>query len=90
MLDGKVVAAILQSRDAYDKVSDHLVRDEFSLDGQAWLPLIHEWYANDPEATFVDRETLISKGKPDHHLPAVLWDVSRLIEDDVAQAVAPE
>lgn len=63
MLDSKVISAILNSREAYDKVRDHLQRDELSPEAQMWYPLIKKWYATDRSSTCVDTRMLLEKGK---------------------------
>ena len=62
MLDAKVIAAVIQSRDAYDKVRDYLASDELSPQAQMWLPLIKKWYKADRSATYVDVAMLKERG----------------------------
>ena len=90
MLDQKVIAALLDSREAYDKVIEHLEEKDLSLQGQTWLPLIKDWYAGDKSAKSVDRELLRdlgSKKLPEMGMDALLswWD--DLPESDGAEAV---
>lgn len=71
MLDGKVIAAVLNSREAYEKVRDYVKTEELSLQGQTWWPLIKDWYEGDRSARSVDREIMLSKGTrelPEAHL----------------------
>lgn len=71
MLDAKVISAILNSREAYDKVRDHLKRDELSPEAQMWFPLIQKWYSVDRSSTNVDVKMLLEKGKrefPEEHV----------------------
>lgn len=85
MLDGKVIESCLQSREAYERVRDHLDPSELSLQGQTWYPLIQEWYDADKSATTVDREILISKGTrelPEAHLDALVSWIQNLPEVD--------
>ena len=58
MLDGKVLAACLQSGEAYRQVKDHVVSSELSPQGAAWWELVKEWYDRDPEARSVDVDLL--------------------------------
>lgn len=63
MLDGKVISALLRSRDAYDKVRDHLDKGDLSPEGQMWYPLIRKWYSNDRSAKSIDVDLLIERGQ---------------------------
>ena len=75
MLDGKVIRACLDSRDAFYKVKDHIANEELSLQGQTWWPLIGEWYAHDTRAQKVDMELLVEQGKvklPEAHLDTLV------------------
>ena len=75
MLDGKVIESCLQSRDAFEKVRDHVQIEELSLQGQTWWPLIKEWYESDRNARSVDRQILLSKGSrelPEAHLDTLV------------------
>lgn len=75
MLDGKVIRACLDSRDAFYKVKDHIANEELSLQGQTWWPLISEWYAHDTKAQKVDMELLVEQGKvklPEAHLDTLV------------------
>lgn len=83
MLDGKVIEACLQSRDAYEMVRNHVELDELSLQGQTWFPLIKEWYDGDRKAQRVDRDVLIAKGTrdlPEAHLDTLIGWISNLPE----------
>lgn len=74
MLDGNVISAILQSRDAYDKVRDYLHKDELSPEAQMWLPLIRGWYKADRRATCVDTSLLVERGErelPEAHVESL-------------------
>lgn len=85
MLDGKVIESCLQSREAYERVRDHLDPSELSLQGQTWYPLIQEWYEADKTATTVDREILISKGTrelPEAHLDTLVSWIQNLPDVD--------
>ena len=75
MLDGKVIEACLLDREAYERVAKHVDKDELSLQGQAWWPLIEEWYSTDAKATAVDRKLLRAKAErelPEAHLDTLL------------------
>lgn len=63
MLDGKVISALIQSRDAYDKVRDHLTKEDLSPEGQMWYPLIRKWYSSDRTAKSIDLDLLIEQGE---------------------------
>jgi len=85
MLDGKVIEAVLQSRDAYEKVRQHIDIEELSLQGQTWFPLIKGWYEGDPKARSVDRSILLEKGKrelPEAHIDTLVGWLNDLPEVD--------
>lgn len=65
MLDGKVLRACLMDREAYDRVAKHISLEELSLQGQAWWPLVQEFYAADKDAPEVDTELLMRKAERD-------------------------
>lgn len=58
MLESKVSAAFLASRQDYDMVNPHLDRELFSPFGTALLESIDAYYKNDPAADQVDLEVL--------------------------------
>jgi hypothetical protein len=90
MQDGKILAAITSSRDAYDRVKAHLDPEELSLQGQTWYPLIQSWYENDPAASKVDMDLLKERGTlalPEAHLDTLLGWINDLPEVDSPQNV---
>ena len=93
MLDSKVIGAVLQSREAYDKVREHVELEELSLQGQTWWPLIQEWYQGDPKARSVDKELLKAKGKrelPEAHMDTLIGWFDDLPEVDSAVNVVKD
>lgn len=85
MLDGKVIQACLQSRDAYDRVKQHLEKEELGLQAQTWYPLIQEWYAADSKARSVDVELLLQQGTmklPEAHMDTLVGWLRDLPEID--------
>ena len=75
MLEQKLLAALMDSREAYEKAAKHIVEDELSPQGKIWLPYIVEWYAGDPAASRVDREVVAERGKrqlPEKHRETLL------------------
>lgn len=75
MTDAKVIAAVLDSRSAYDKVRDHVEKEDLSPQGGAWWELIKDWYAKDPSASRVDRASLRARGEsrlPERHIDTLL------------------
>lgn len=74
MLDGKVISAVLQSREAYDKVKDYISSTELSPQAQMWLPLISDWYSLDRSANHVDMSILLDRADrelPENHLDSL-------------------
>lgn len=63
MNDGSIIAAVIDSRTAYEKVRYHLDPAELSPMAQHFWPLIEQWYARDPSASSVDITTLREQGK---------------------------
>lgn len=61
MLDAKLLAASLASREAYDRVKDHVTDKDMTPPVSFWWKLVEEWYNNDPKATAVDRELLMEQ-----------------------------
>lgn len=85
MLDGKVLASILQSREAYDKVRDYIAKDELSPEAQMWYPLIQKWYKADRSATYVDLPLLMERGDrelPENHINSLKSYLEDLPEID--------
>jgi len=63
MHDGSVVAACLDSRAAYDRVSQFVDKHEFTPMAQYWWELVVGWYLRDDSSTAVDRKLLRDRGK---------------------------
>lgn len=61
--EGQLIAAAVQSRDAWDKIAAHFDPAEFSAISKVWLPIIEEWYRNDPNARSIDKNVLIEQGR---------------------------
>ncbi len=93
MLDVKVLAAVLDSRDAYDKVKSYVVMEELGLQAQTWWPLVVEWYDADRKAQSVDREILLAKGErelPEAHLSTLTGWLKDVPESNAPEAVVKE
>lgn len=67
MLDAQLVAAAIDSREAFDRVSPFISPDDFTPAGAFWWKLIGDWYARDRTAKSVDRDSLIQLGGT--HIP---------------------
>lgn len=70
-----MIAAILDSRAAFDKARKFIVEDELSPQGKLWYTLILDWYDNDAMAASVDREAVEERGKrsfPEKHFDTLL------------------
>lgn len=75
MIEQKVLAAICQSREAFDKVHRYLDEGDLSPQGKAWLPLISEWYKRDSKCRGIDMQLLKERGKrqlPEKHLDTLV------------------
>lgn len=91
MTEQNVIAAICQSRDAYDKVGRYIDEGDLSPQGKVWLPLIHDWYKRDRQAKSVDLALLKERGKrslPEKHLDTLLGYIEELPEVSAANVVA--
>lgn len=85
MLDGKVIAACLESAEAFHQVRAHVNPTELSPQGAAWWELIQEWYSRDPDAKGVDLEILKEMGAkrlPEAHQETLQGWLSHLPEID--------
>ena len=91
MLDGRVISAIIQSRDAYDRVRDHLSKDDLSPEGQMWYPLIKQWYMTDRNARSIDQALLIERAEltlPEAHKQSLIsWLTGIAPEESPANVV---
>jgi hypothetical protein len=75
MHDGKVLAACMASRHAYDAVRNNVDAEEFSPQFGAWWPLVERWYSVSVSETTIDREILREKGVsslPQAHLDTLV------------------
>lgn len=63
MHDGAVVAACLDSRAAFDRVSQFVDKYEFTPMAQYWWELVTGWYIRDDSSTAIDRKLLRDRGK---------------------------
>ncbi len=88
MHDGAVVAACLDSRDAYDRVERFVDEHEFTPMASYWWKLVADWYTRDDRATAVDRGLLRQKGSrqaSEKHRETMLgWF------DDLPDSVSPD
>ena len=77
MIDATILAACLQSREAYERIAAFVDPAEFSPQGAVWWPLIADWYKRDPNAKSVDVQMLRDRGKrqvdPKHHKTVIGW-----------------
>ena len=58
-----VVAACLDSRDAYDRVEQFVDPHEFTPMAAHWWGLVVDWYNSDPDSKHVDRSVVRERGK---------------------------
>ena len=75
MLDAKVIRSCVDSREAFDKVKDHLNENELSPQAQVWLPMISQWYDQDKLCDSIDQELMLLRGEqelPEQHLDTLL------------------
>ena len=63
MHDGNVVAACIDSRAAYDRVSEFVDATEFTPMARFWWDLVVEWYKRDPGADSIDRDVILDRGE---------------------------
>lgn len=56
------MAAALASREAYEAVAPHVLKEDFTPAGGFWWGLIGEWYGRDSKCAFVDRSSLEALG----------------------------
>lgn len=63
MHDGNVLAACLDSRLAYDRVSQFVDKHEFTPMAQYWWELVVGWYLRDAGCPAVDRQLIRDRGK---------------------------
>lgn len=62
MLDAQLVAAAVDSREAWEKVHPHLSADDFTPAGAFWWKLVEEWYGRDRASKSIDRSSLAELG----------------------------
>lgn len=88
MLDTSILSACMDSREAYNKVCDHVDTDELSPQGAVWWPIIKSWYDKDSKAKKIDRDLLRDKGKrvmdARHHDSLLGW------YDDLPASTSPD
>lgn len=75
MTEQAVLASIIESRDAFEKVYRYVDEGDLSPQGRVWLPLIKEWYQKDASAKRVDLEALRERGRrnlPEKHLDTLI------------------
>lgn len=58
MLDARLVAAAIESREAYDKVSPWIVGKDMTPPAAFWWKQVEAWYERDPSAKCVDKDLL--------------------------------
>jgi hypothetical protein len=61
--DAQLIAAAIQSRNAFETIAAHFDSEEFSTVPKFWFPLVKGWYARDNQAKSIDRDALIEAGK---------------------------
>src|SRR5271166_33919 len=89
MLDKEILATIIQSRAAYERVKDYLKDSDASPQVAFWLKLVREYYARDSEARYVSIPVLRTLGEqaitnPKHAPPilAVLESLPETVSQD--------
>lgn len=83
MIEQKVLAAICQSRDAYEKVYRYIDEGDLSPQAKAWFPLIQDWYKRDSRCQAIDLALLRERGKrqlPEKHLETLIGYLDTLPE----------
>jgi len=63
MLDAQILAAVIASRAAYERVGEHLTDKDMTPSGGVLWKLVREWYARDPKAPSIDRALLAEQAK---------------------------
>lgn len=63
MLDVKLLAAVIASRGAYDRVAPHITEKDLTPPVQFWWGLVKEWYERDRSARFVDVSVIAETGR---------------------------
>lgn len=63
MFDAQLVAAAMKDRKAWDRVSPHISKEDFSPQGAFWYDMVREWYARDPQAGSIDKTMIVEQGK---------------------------
>lgn len=58
MLDARLVAAAIESREAYDKVAPWIVGKDMTPPAAFWWKQVEAWYERDPSAKCVDKDLL--------------------------------
>jgi KaiC/GvpD/RAD55 family RecA-like ATPase len=87
MFDAKIIAACLDSREAYEKVKPHVLpEDEFTPTGQFWWKQVADWYTADSAAKSVDRGIILDRGLRSAGRNA---DMAREWFTDLAQSPSP-
>lgn len=61
MLDAKILAASIASREAYERVKGHITDKDMTPPIAFWWGLLEDWYVRDPKASGVDRELLMEQ-----------------------------
>jgi len=68
-MEQKVIGAAIHSREAFSEILSTQIDNDFSDQAKILWKLIKEFYANDPEATFVDKDVLksvLKRKQPKH------------------------
>lgn len=93
MLDSKLLAAVIASRQAYDQCSAYITEKDLTPPVQFWWGQVREWYERDPQAKAVDTALLIETGririKNPKHSETLLGAITNLPNvDSVSNVVA--
>lgn len=62
MLDSQLLAAALESREAYDRVSPYIAGPDLTPPAAFWWQLVQEWYGRDHASNHIDRDLLLEYG----------------------------
>ena len=90
MAERRLLASLIKSRTAFDKVADHVSREDLTEQGQMILTHVTRYYERDPKAASVDPALLLAGmcrelPNPKHHKV-----FGGIIDSLVEQEVSPE
>lgn len=63
MIDAEILSAVIHSRQAFDRIKDHVVSKDLSPGVGFWFEIVGAWYARDKTAQAVDINALRALGE---------------------------